>query len=92
MRKTIAAMTATGALTVAALLSPPVGYAEPTDMYRAVCDTYRAEALGLIIRATARPVATRMLIAAGISPTWEDAFTVIQSTITTNCPEYTNLL
>jgi hypothetical protein len=92
MRKTIAAVTAAGALTAATLLTPPVGYADPIDLNRAICDTYRAEAQGLIIRATARPIATRMLMAAGTSPTWADAFTVIQSAITANCPEYTNLL
>jgi haloalkane dehalogenase len=31
MRKTIAAVTAVGALTAAALLTPPVGYADPID-------------------------------------------------------------
>lgn len=62
----------------------------PVDVYGAVCDTYRAEALGLLIRGAARPIATRMLVVAGTSPT--DAPAVIQSTVTGRCPEYTNLL
>ena len=90
MRKTIAAMTATGALTVAALLTPPTGYAVPTDTYMAVCDAYRAEALGLVVRGVARPVATRMLVVAGTSPV--DAPAVIQFAITNRCREYINLL
>jgi len=89
MRKTIAAATATGALTAAALLTPPVAYAY-TDLYQAVCDAYRAEAHGLVVRGAARPVATRMLVAAGTSPV--DAPGVIQFAVTDRCPEYTGLL
>lgn len=90
MRKTIAAVTAAGALTAAALLTPSVGYANPIDLPRAICDTYGAEHQGLVLSNLARPIATRMVVESGISLI--DASTVIDSTVTNRCPEYIYLL
>ena len=90
MRKTIAAVTAAGALTAAAVLTPPMGYAVPIDLSRAICDTYQAEHQGLILSNLGRPIATRMVVESGVS--LPDASTFIDSTVTAQCPEYIYLL
>lgn len=90
MRKTIAAVTAAGALTAVALLTPSVGYADYVDLDRAICDVYRAEANGYLLRNLGRAIATRMVVEAGTSLT--DAADVINFTVANKCPEYTYLL
>ena len=88
MKKTMAAVMTAGALTAPALLAPPAAHA--TDLNKAVCDAFGAEAQGWLLRGTARPIATRMVVAAGTP--LPDARAVIQSTVTTVCPQYTKLL